>query len=187
MSGGQLSKPRSGNRTELLVEQWLHHFAFPVSVPYQEDVGHDQLCVLGEPHGDMTWAGPAFAVQTKSNRRPVVYAKPHALQWIKGQEIPLFIAVGDARAQSVSLYPTWQRVSAGMHPLRQRSCRFHLSFDGGRGSDGNVTKPFSLAFKQKMVVQLTGKDAASARSLARDTGSRRRRYRDGCVKHVARR
>ena len=27
----------------------------------------------------------------------------------------------------------------------------------GRGSDGNVTKPFSLAFKQKMVEQLTGK------------------------------
>jgi transposase-like protein len=33
-----------------------------------------------------------------------------------------------------------------------------------------VTRPFSLAFKQKMVEQLTGKDAASARSLARDTG-----------------
>jgi len=26
-----------------------------------------------------------------------------------------------------------------------------------QGSDGNVTKPLSLAFKQKMVEQLTGK------------------------------
>jgi len=33
-----------------------------------------------------------------------------------------------------------------------------------------VTKPFSLAFKQKMVEQLTGRDAVSARSLARGTG-----------------
>jgi transposase len=33
-----------------------------------------------------------------------------------------------------------------------------------------VTKPFSLGFKEKMVEQLTGRDAASARALARDTG-----------------
>jgi transposase len=33
-----------------------------------------------------------------------------------------------------------------------------------------VTKPFSLAFKQKMVEQLTGKEAVSARSLAQETG-----------------
>jgi transposase len=35
-----------------------------------------------------------------------------------------------------------------------------------------VTKPFSLAFKQKMVTRLTGKDAASARQLALETGLR---------------
>ncbi len=33
-----------------------------------------------------------------------------------------------------------------------------------------MTKAFSLAFKQKMVEELTGKDAVSARSLARETG-----------------
>jgi transposase len=33
-----------------------------------------------------------------------------------------------------------------------------------------VTRPFSLGFKQKMVEQLTGKEAASARALARDSG-----------------
>lgn len=33
-----------------------------------------------------------------------------------------------------------------------------------------MTKAFSLAFKQKMVEQLTGKDGVSARSLARETG-----------------
>jgi transposase len=35
-----------------------------------------------------------------------------------------------------------------------------------------VTKPFSLPFKQKMVVRLTGKDAVSARQLAVETGLR---------------
>jgi transposase len=35
-----------------------------------------------------------------------------------------------------------------------------------------VTKPFSLAFKQKMVTRLTGKDAVSARQLALETGLR---------------
>lgn len=35
-----------------------------------------------------------------------------------------------------------------------------------------MTKPFSLAFKQKMVARLTGKDAVSARQLAGETGLR---------------
>lgn len=35
-----------------------------------------------------------------------------------------------------------------------------------------MTKPFSLAFKQKMVARLTGTDAVSARQLALETGLR---------------
>ncbi len=35
-----------------------------------------------------------------------------------------------------------------------------------------MTKPFSLAFKQKMIARLTGKDAVSARQLALETGLR---------------
>ena len=35
-----------------------------------------------------------------------------------------------------------------------------------------MTKPFSLAFKQKMVARLTGKNAVSARQLADETGLR---------------
>jgi transposase len=35
-----------------------------------------------------------------------------------------------------------------------------------------VTKPFSLAFKDKMVARLTGTDAVSARQLALETGLR---------------
>ena len=35
-----------------------------------------------------------------------------------------------------------------------------------------MTKPFSLAFKQKMVERLTGKSALSASQLARETGMR---------------
>lgn len=42
----------------------------------------------------------------------------------------------------------------------------------GREGNHSVTKPFSLAFKQKMVARLTGKDAVSARQLAFETGLR---------------
>ena|SRR5438477_479822 len=35
-----------------------------------------------------------------------------------------------------------------------------------------MTKPFSVAFKQKMVQRLTGKNPASASQLARETGVR---------------
>src|SRR5215472_7044453 len=35
-----------------------------------------------------------------------------------------------------------------------------------------MTRPYSLAFKQKMIQRLTGKDALSASQLARETGVR---------------
>jgi transposase len=44
--------------------------------------------------------------------------------------------------------------------------------DQGRGSDDDVTRPFSLAYKQKMLDRLTGKDAVSARQLSLETGLR---------------
>ena len=34
-----------------------------------------------------------------------------------------------------------------------------------------MTRPYSVAFKQKMVQRLTGKNAVSALQLARETGS----------------
>ena len=40
----------------------------------------------------------------------------------------------------------------------------------GRGSDDDVTRPFSLAYKRKMLDCLTGKDAVSARQLSLETG-----------------
>jgi len=58
----------------------------------------------------------------------------------------------------------------------------------GRGSDDNVTRPFSLAYKQKMLDRLTGKDAVSARQLALETGLRQqtlsRWLQDACTLSV---
>ena len=34
-----------------------------------------------------------------------------------------------------------------------------------------MTRPYSVAFKQKMIERLTGKDAVSANQLARETGA----------------
>jgi transposase-like protein len=42
----------------------------------------------------------------------------------------------------------------------------------GRGFDDDVTKPYSVAFKQKMIERLTEKRAVSATQLARETGVR---------------
>ena len=42
----------------------------------------------------------------------------------------------------------------------------------GREGSTSVTKPFSLAFKQKMLARMTGTDAVSARQLAMETGLR---------------
>jgi transposase len=42
----------------------------------------------------------------------------------------------------------------------------------GRELDDDMTKPYSVAFKQKMVQRLTGKNAVSATQLAREMGIR---------------
>jgi transposase len=42
----------------------------------------------------------------------------------------------------------------------------------GARLDDDMTKPFSVAFKQKMFQRLTGKNAVSATQLARETGIR---------------
>lgn len=61
----------------------------------------------------------------------------------------------------------------------------------GRGSDNDdVTRPFSLAYKQKMLDRLTGKDAVSARQLSLETGLRQqtlsRWLQDACSLSVMR-
>jgi transposase len=40
----------------------------------------------------------------------------------------------------------------------------------GREATTEVTRPFSIPYKQKMIERLTGKDASSARKVSRETG-----------------
>jgi transposase-like protein len=44
--------------------------------------------------------------------------------------------------------------------------------DRSIGENDNMTRPYSFAFKQKMIDRLTGKDAVSALQLSRETGIR---------------
>jgi hypothetical protein len=81
--------------------------AFTTPVPRQEDTGHDLLCALAERHDEYLWAGPSFAVQVKSTTDPIEYTKPHLLEWIRNQENPFFVAVGNKKTLCVELYSTW--------------------------------------------------------------------------------
>lgn len=117
MPGARHERFRRGDRTELLVEYWLNALAFTTRVPRQEDIGHDFLCVLAEPHGEMVWAGPSFSVQAKSNTTPLVFATEYGRQWIREQDNPFFVAVGFRDQSRVDLYSTWQRVSGAMQGL----------------------------------------------------------------------
>ena len=57
-------------------------------------------------------------------------------------------------------------------PLRQDSCRLLCLNERGEEATDEVTRPFSLVYKQKMLNRLTGKDAVSARQLSLETGLR---------------
>jgi len=49
-----------------------------------------------------------------------------------------------------------------------------------------MTRAYSIAFKQKLIERLTGKEALSATKLGRESGvSAAKICRDGCVRRVA--
>ena len=56
-------------------------------------------------------------------------------------------------------------------PLCQDRCRVDAYFTS-REVEDEMTRPYSVAFKQKMIQRLTGKNAVSASQLARQTGVR---------------
>ncbi len=117
MPGARLESFRKGDRTELLVELWLSVLAFTTRVPRQEDVGHDFVCVLAEPKDGMVWAGPSFTVQAKSDTKPLVFATEYGRQWIREQDNPMFLAVGNRDESRVDLYSTWRRVNEALEGL----------------------------------------------------------------------
>lgn len=128
MSGGRSRPFRLGDRSELLVEQLLAAFAFTTPVPRQEDVGVDFFCSLTHQEGQFLKAGPFFAVQAKSSTDPIVYEKPHELEWIKNQENPLLVCVADRKALSMDVYSTWNLLCGVLNGWRgqQQASRIEL-------------------------------------------------------------
>jgi len=114
MPGSRSRTFRLGDRSELLVQNLLTGIAFTTPVPRQEDIGIDFMCSLitGYGQGSLLKAGSVFSVQAKSNTDPVVYDKPHEVEWITHQENPLLICVADRKAGAMDVYSTWNLLCA---------------------------------------------------------------------------
>lgn len=109
MPGARLRSFRLGDRSELLVEHLLAAVAFTTRVPRQEDVGIDFICSLitGFDNTNLLRAGPFFSVQAKSSMEPLIYEKPHELEWVRNQENPLLLCIADRAASAMNVYSTW--------------------------------------------------------------------------------
>ncbi len=115
MPGGRPRSFRLGDRSELLIEYLLAGVAFTTRVPRQEDVGIDFMCTLiaGSHSACMLTAGDTFfSVQAKSTAEPLIYEKPHELEWITHQKNPLLICVADRAAGAMDVYSTWNLICA---------------------------------------------------------------------------
>ena len=110
MPGARHALFRLGDRTQLLVQFCLNAIAFTTPVPREEDVGHDLFCALAEERDGLLRAGPLFTVQVKSDGAPLVFEKPHEIQWVKELENPFFLAIGDRANQRLDIYSTWARL-----------------------------------------------------------------------------
>jgi len=96
----------------------------------QEDVGHDLQCVLHVPVEDdnkLIHAGPAFAVQVKSNHDDLVYEKDYERKWIGEQDNPFFVCVVNRAELTCEIYSTWNLLNGilkhgtGKHPGQKDS------------------------------------------------------------------
>jgi hypothetical protein len=138
LPGGRQRSFRLGDRAELLVQQLLSGLAFTTPVPRQEDIGIDFMCSLitGHDNADLLTAGPLFLVQAKSSNDPVVYEKPHELEWIGNQENPILLCVADRDAGAMDIFSTWNLLCAVLagwrgqkQPNRIRLCPGKTSSD----------------------------------------------------------
>lgn len=125
MPGLRLASFWEGDRSELFATYILSSVAAVVPVPRQVDFGIDLLCTLTRHEGKALYAGPAFAVQIKSeSARQICYGgldrhgkwKSHELQYLFGQDQPLILCVVSLDEWRVRLYSTariwwvlWQR------------------------------------------------------------------------------
>jgi len=109
-----------------MAEFVLNTIAFTTRVPRQEDIGHDFVCALSELQNGFYCAGPSFTVQVKSDNKPFEFDKPHEIAWIKEQENPFFLAVGNREALKLDIYSTWNRLN-GFLAKRADKIIFELS------------------------------------------------------------
>ena len=101
--------PLFGASAERLAEFIIGGFAFTTPVPWHVDIGHDFHCVLHRPAATrrMLLAGPAFSVQVKSTRRPVVYRAGPEADWLSEQGSPFFLCIVDRSRLTCEIYSTW--------------------------------------------------------------------------------
>jgi len=62
--------------------------------------------IAGRDGAKLLRAGLSFGVQAKSNRKPVIYRKPHEVAWIEHQENPFLLCVADRKKGAMDVYST---------------------------------------------------------------------------------
>ncbi len=112
MPGGRQADFDRGDWRERLAETVFRAFAFTTRVRREDDVGHDLFCVLSRRKDRLLWAGSSFTVQVKSDLAPIVFSKPHELEWLHSLESPLFVAVVHQKEKRIDVYSTWRRLTA---------------------------------------------------------------------------
>ncbi len=101
-----------GSRAEYLAMYFLSKVGLVVPVPRQSDYfGVDFIVHLIKPQGpNLLPTGRSFAVQVKSNERPIAFSKDQ-LPCLWSMGIPFFVAVVSQSDLEFSLYPALARLN----------------------------------------------------------------------------
>jgi hypothetical protein len=127
MPGRLRSSFRSGNLAEDFGLLLLKGIAAVAEVSRTEDVGLDAVASLLRKDGDGNcYAEDSFVVQLKTDSTASIEYRDHALKWLLGQTLPMFIGLVSLKDCRISLFPTIN-VNAAAFSLHAERLVIHFS------------------------------------------------------------
>jgi hypothetical protein len=127
MPGRLRSSFRSGNLAEDFGLLLLKGIAAVAEVSRTEDVGLDAVASLLRRDADgNSYAEDSFIVPLKSESTPSIEYQGHALEWLLGQKLPMFIGLVSLKDSRISFYPTIN-VNAAAFSLHAERLVIHFS------------------------------------------------------------
>jgi hypothetical protein len=116
MAGSIAANLHEGSRSEIIADYLFSTCGTVTPVRRQDDYGVDLYCTLTNRIGQRSVVTDYYSVQVKSTDDPWVIKGHEEIAWLTDHPTPLFLAVVDKNALTLSVYQTQARFLAAFWP-----------------------------------------------------------------------